>query len=170
MACNVQENLYLFEEILNDKLLDGGEGIDALLLTGSQIDLNTLQADKIKNFEILDLNKGSYIGMVLKNLTLQNVLNITSNKDTILKISGGNKDTVILDKKFTASTDTNGLDANYNRYEGLNDKGELIKVDVKKSVKTAFSSDQPTDNADYIQGTQGDDTISGKKEIGRAHV
>ena len=48
-------------------LLDGGEGIDALLLTGSQIDLGAVQKNKIKNFEILDLNKGSYIGMVLKD-------------------------------------------------------------------------------------------------------
>ena len=145
---------------LNDTLLDGGEGIDALLLTGSQIDLGAVQKNKIKNFEILDLNEGSSV--VLKNLTPQNVSNLTSNKDTILKINGGDKDTVILDKKFTASSDTNGLDPNYNRYEGLNDKGELIKVDIKKSIKTVFATAEATDDADYIQGTQEADIIHAK--------
>ena len=137
--------------------------MDTLILEDKEIDFNTLQADAIKNFEILDLGSGNSNAATLRNLSPQNISKLTSNKDTILKINGDDKDTVILDKKFTASTDTSGLGADYNRYEGLNDKGELIKVDVKKSVKTAFSSDQPTDNADYIQGTQGDDTISGKK-------
>ena len=71
---------------------------------------------------------------------------------------------------FGSKDDTNGLDANYNRYEGLNDKGELIKVDIEKSIKTVFAATEPTDDADYIQGTQEADIIlTAEKARGECH-
>ena len=44
---------------LKDIILDGGEGVDTLALEDQEIDLNALQADMIKNFEILDLQDGN---------------------------------------------------------------------------------------------------------------
>ena len=120
----------------------------------------------IKNFEILDLQDGNNAA-TLRNLSPKNISKLTSNKDTILKINGDDKDITVL-SGFTASADTSGLDANYNRYEGLNNKGKLVKVDVKKTIKTALATTEATDGPDCIQGTQDADTIRGK--IGRAHV
>jgi len=145
---------------LKDKILDGGAGVDTLFLEDSEIDVNVIQNDQIKNFEILDLGAKDD-AKIIRNLTPQNISKITSNKDVILKINGNDKDIVVL-SGFTISNNTNGLEEVYVRYEGRNENGDLIKVDVKKTVKTAVSANEPTENDDYIQGTSENDTLSGK--------
>ena len=109
--------------------LDGGEGTDTLIMRpvakDGTIDFNKINGKEfnstVQNFEKIqlgaDADGNDNQAVKLLNLKADNVFGITDDVNTILKISGDNKDSVSL-KGFTEATDQTGVQAGYTRYEG----------------------------------------------------
>ena len=145
-------------------VVDGGEGYDTLkLATQNQaetIDFRALangELDaKINNIEEISFDKrqsvsydgisGDGSGVHIKNISAQDVLDITDDKDVVLKFTSGNTsgNSLSLDG-FNISGDQGGTQAGYTRYESklvrvLNDDtGELsapmtVKIDIENTI------------------------------------
>ena len=127
--------------------LDGGTGTDTLIMRPVAKD-GTIDFDKIdnkglnnaiKNFEEIQLGMDEHgndnQAVKLLNLKADNVFSITDDVNTILKISGDNKDSVSL-KGFTEATDQSGVQAGYTRYEGQtsSDTPKTIYIDVDNDI------------------------------------
>ena len=127
--------------------LDGGEGTDTLIMRPVAKD-GTIDFDKIdnksltnaiKNFEEIQLGMDEHGNdnqdVKLLNLKADNVFSITDDVNTILKISGDNKDSVSL-KGFTEATDQTGVQAGYTRYEGQTSTATptTIYIDVDNDI------------------------------------
>lgn len=145
-------------------VVDGGEGYDTLKLAtqgqAETIDFRVLangELDaKINNIEEISFDKrqsvsrdgisGDGSGVHIKNINAQDVLDITDNKDVVLKFTSGNTsgNSLSLDG-FNISGDQSGAQAGYTRYESklvrvLNDDtGELsapmtVKIDIENTI------------------------------------
>ena len=127
--------------------LDGGTGTDTLIMRPVAKD-GTIDFDKIdnksltnaiKNFEEIQLGMDEHgndnQAVKLLNLKADNVFGITDDVNTILKISGDNKDSVSL-KGFTETTDQTGVQAGYTRYEGQTSSATptTIYIDVDNDI------------------------------------
>ena len=127
--------------------LDGGEGTDTLIMRPVAKD-GTIDFDKIdnksltnaiKNFEEIQLGMDEHGNdnqdVKLLNLKADNVFSITDDVNTILKISGDNKDSVSL-KGFTEATNQSGVEHGYTRYEGQtsSDTPKTIYIDVDNDI------------------------------------
>ena len=127
--------------------LDGGTGTDTLIMRPVAKD-GTIDFDKIdnkglnnaiKNFEEIQLGMDEHgndnQAVKLLNLKADNVFSITDDVNTILKISGDNKDSVSL-KGFTEATDQSGVQAGYTRYEGQTSTATptTIYIDVDNDI------------------------------------
>ena len=127
--------------------LDGGAGTDTLIMRPVAKD-GTIDFDKIdnksltnaiKSFEEIQLGMDEHgndnQAVKLLNLKADNVFGITDDVNTILKISGDNKDSVSL-KGFTEATDQSGVQAGYTRYEGQtsSDTPKTIYIDVDNDI------------------------------------
>ena len=127
--------------------LDGGEGTDTLIMRPVAKD-GTIDFDKIdnkclnnaiKSFEEIQLGMDEHgndnQAVKLLNLKADNVFSITDDVNTILKISGDNKDSVSL-KGFTEATDQSGVQAGYTRYEGQTSAAtpKTIYIDVDNDI------------------------------------
>ena len=127
--------------------LDGGTGTDTLIMRPVAKD-GTIDFDKIdnksltnaiKNFEEIQLGMDEHGNdnqdVKLLNLKADNVFSITDDVNTILKISGDNKDSVSL-KGFTEATDQSGVQAGYTRYEGQTSSATptTIYIDVDNDI------------------------------------
>ena len=127
--------------------LDGGTGTDTLIMRPVAKD-GTIDFDKIdnkglnnaiKSFEEIQLGMDEHgndnQAVKLLNLKADNVFGITDDVNTILKISGDNKDSVSL-KGFTEATDQSGVQAGYTRYEGQtsSDTPKTIYIDVDNDI------------------------------------
>ena len=127
--------------------LDGGTGTDTLIMRPVAKD-GTIDFDKIdnksltnaiKNFEEIQLGMDEHGNdnqdVKLLNLKADNVFSITDDVNTILKISGDNKDSVSL-KGFTEATNQSGVEHGYTRYEGQtsSDTPKTIYIDVDNDI------------------------------------
>lgn len=127
--------------------LDGGTGTDTLIMRPVAKD-GTIDFDKIdnkglnnaiKSFEEIQLGMDEHgndnQAVKLLNLKADNVFSITDDVNTILKISGDNKDSVSL-KGFTEATDQTGVQAGYTRYEGQTSTATptTIYIDVDNDI------------------------------------
>ncbi|WP_459846494.1 Ig-like domain-containing protein [Campylobacter concisus] len=125
--------------------LDGGTGTDTLIMRPVAKD-GTIDFDKIdnkglnnaiKSFEEIQLGMDEHgndnQAVKLLNLKADNVFSITDDVNTILKISGDNKDSVSL-KGFTAAEDQSGVEAGYTRYEGQTSTATTIYIDVDNDI------------------------------------
>ena len=127
--------------------LDGGAGTDTLIMRPVAKD-GTIDFDKIdnksltnaiKNFEEIQLGMDEHGNdnqdVKLLNLKADNVFSITDDVNTILKISGDNKDSVSL-KGFTEATNQSGVEHGYTRYEGQtsSDTPKTIYIDVDNDI------------------------------------
>ena len=127
--------------------LDGGAGTDTLIMRPMAKD-GTIDFDKIdnksltnaiKNFEEIQLGMDEHGNdnqdVKLLNLKADNVFSITDDVNTILKISGDNKDSVSL-KGFTEATNQSGVEHGYTRYEGQtsSDTPKTIYIDVDNDI------------------------------------
>ena len=127
--------------------LDGGTGTDTLIMRPVAKD-GTIDFDKIdnkglnnaiKSFEEIQLGMDEHgndnQAVKLLNLKADNVFSITDDVNTILKISGDNKDSVSL-KGFTEATDQTGVQAGYTRYEGQTSSATptTIYIDVDNDI------------------------------------
>ncbi|OUT07313.1 Ig-like domain-containing protein [Campylobacter concisus] len=125
--------------------LDGGTGTDTLIMRPVAKD-GTIDFDKIdnksltnaiKSFEEIQLGMDEHgndnQAVKLLNLKADNVFSITDDVNTILKISGDNKDSVSL-KGFTEATDQSGVEHGYTRYEGQTSTATTIYIDVDNDI------------------------------------
>ena len=125
--------------------LDGGEGTDTLIMRPVAKD-GTIDFDKIdnksltnaiKNFEEIQLGMDEHGNdnqdVKLLNLKADNVFSITDDVNTILKISGDNKDSVSL-KGFTEATNQSGVESGYTRYEGETSTAKTIYIDIDNDI------------------------------------
>jgi len=125
--------------------LDGGEGTDTLIMRPVAKD-GTIDFDKIdnkglnnaiKNFEEIQLGMDEHgndnQAVKLLNLKADNVFSITDDVNTILKISGDNKDSVSL-KGFTEATNQSGVESGYTRYEGETSTAKTIYIDIDNDI------------------------------------
>ena len=125
--------------------LDGGEGTDTLIMRpvakDGTIDFNKINGKEfnstVQNFEKIqlgaDADGNDNQAVKLLNLKADNVFSITDDENTILKISGDNKDSVSL-KGFTETTDQTGVEAGYTRYEGQTSIATTIYIDVDNDI------------------------------------
>ena len=114
-------------DLSNNVKLDGGTGDDTLQIS-EKIDFS-----KVSNFEILKLGENNE--SVNLRLDIKDVLDITDNKNTILKVEGDSSDHLSL-KGFN-NTPVSNHDG-YNRYEGLDSDGNTISIDIKQGVTIDF--------------------------------
>jgi len=127
--------------------LDGGTGTDTLIMRPVAKD-GTIDFDKIdnkglnnaiKSFEEIQLGMDEHgngnQAVKLLNLKADNVFGITDDVNTILKISGDDKDSVSL-KGFTEAASQNGVEAGYTRYQGQTsaDTPKTIYIDVDNDI------------------------------------
>lgn len=145
-------------------VVDGGEGYDTLKLAtqgqAETIDFRALangELDaKINNIEEISFDtrqsvsrdgiSGDGSGVHIKNINAQDVLDITDDKDVVLKFTSGNTSGNSLSLNgFSISSDQGGAQAGYTRYESklvrvLNDDtGELsapmtVKIDIENTI------------------------------------
>ncbi len=119
-----------------DTVIDGGTGTDTLLFTSNDtVDFSKITDldAKVNSIEVLDLTKAS---VSLENLNPKDVLSITDDANTVLKILGGNDDTVT-GQGWTHASDQTGVEAGFTRYEGNVDVSGVttpIHIDVQDTV------------------------------------
>lgn len=107
-----------------DSIINGGNGVDTLLFShDATVDLSGIANGKIESIEVLDLTKAS----VELSINPADVLNITDDSNTILKILGGSDDTL----HGTGWTQTTGADAGFTRFESSD---HVVKIDVQESI------------------------------------
>jgi Ca2+-binding RTX toxin-like protein len=116
----------VFDEI--DSSIDGGKGLDTLIIDENvTLDLSIV-SDKISNIEILDLNQGD------QNITLHvdDVLKVTDT-DNLLRIVGDSNDTINLDsaewKLGSFKTDAETGHGNVMEYISQADPTVTIEID-----------------------------------------
>ena len=118
------------------KDMKGGEGNDTLVFDGDKVNFNNISDlnSKVESFENLELKGKTEI-----KFNAQNILDITDNPDTVLKIKGGafdengNKITKVdLGGKWNPehSNDTNGFKG-YSSIDQVNGKTIHIQIDDK---------------------------------------
>ena len=127
--------------------LDGGEGTDTLIMRpvakDGTIDFNKINGKEfnntIQNFEKIQLGEDAdgndNQAIKLLNLKADNVFSITDDENTILKISGDDKDSVSL-KGFTDATSQTGVEHGYTRYQGQTSAATptTIYIDVDNDI------------------------------------
>ncbi|MDD2385047.1 MAG: retention module-containing protein [Sulfurospirillaceae bacterium] len=117
-----------------DSIIDGGNGIDTLLFQANGlVDFNNIVGGTIQSIEVLDLTQAD---VTLANLNPDDVLDMTGDSNTILKIVGDSADSISSSVPATW-TATTGAEAGFERYEGIAD-GHTIKIDIHQDIQTDF--------------------------------
>ncbi|WP_188116493.1 hypothetical protein, partial [Campylobacter concisus] len=122
----------------NNNRMYGGNGTDTLVFKES-IDLSDVEnlGDKVYKFEQIKLGDDGASGAVNLTINPKNVLDITDNKDVILKIMGDNHDKVNLDShEWKRTTDTNSGNKTYESMHEIN--GHTVKIEVDQQIHTDF--------------------------------
>lgn len=119
------------------KILDGGDGSDTLVIKHN-IDFSNISGldGKVSNFERIDLGKGGNSDAIEMTIRAEDVLDITDNKNTILKIDGDAHDTV-KGGNWKVTHDV-AADSGYTAYEGTTEKGQTIYIQINNEIKTDF--------------------------------
>ena len=119
------------------KILDGGDGSDTLVIKHN-IDFSNISGldGKVSNFERIDLGKGGTSDATEMTIRAEDVLDITDNKNTILKIDGDAHDTV-KGGNWKVTHDV-AADSGYTAYEGTTEKGQTIYIQINNEIKTDF--------------------------------
>ena len=115
---------------VNDTI-DGGEGSDTLVINGSGIELDALDAN-ISNIETINLSEGE---QNISSITVEDVLNITDN-DNILRIDGDSQDSIKLDDKWKLGEFKTDVDTgqNYQEYIAQTDDGDSVNIEVNTEI------------------------------------
>lgn len=131
-----------FEETTTGGDASVSTGEDTLIIQDGTIDFNKINnVDIIHciatiNLSYMDSDGNDDIQAVkMLNLEPDDVLGITDNINTILKIEGKNNDSISL-KGFTETTDQGGVEAGYTRYQGQTNAGTTttIFIDVDNDI------------------------------------
>jgi len=122
----------------NNNRMYGGNGTDTLVFKES-VDLSNVAnlGDKVYKFEQIKLGDDGASGAVNLTINPKNVLDITDNKDVILKIMGDNHDKVNLDShEWKRTADTNSGNKTYESMHEIN--GHTVKIEVDQQIHTDF--------------------------------
>ncbi|WP_219810458.1 hypothetical protein [Campylobacter concisus] len=122
----------------NNNRMYGGNGTDTLVFKES-VDLSNVAnlGDKVYKFEQIKLGDDGASGAVNLTINPKNVLDITDNKDVILKIMGDNHDRVNLDShEWKRTADTNSGNKTYESMYEIN--GHTVKIEVDQQIHTDF--------------------------------
>ena len=131
-----------FEETTTGGDASVSTGEDTLIIQDGTIDFNKINNVDIMhgiatiNLSYIDSDGNDDIQAVkMLNLEPDDVLGITDNINTILKIEGKNNDSISL-KGFTETTDQSGVEAGYTRYQGQINSGTptTIFIDVDNDI------------------------------------
>ncbi|NHO66351.1 cadherin-like domain-containing protein, partial [Aestuariicella hydrocarbonica] len=161
----------------NDRLIDGGNGEDTLMLmTSESINFGAVDDDRIRNMEVIDLNTdadGSNSAHTLGGLTLADVSGMTD-ADNELTILGDSGDTVALaddgaSEWYLAGTETSG-GISYDIY--LHPEDSSVPLKIQQGIVVTNDSLELTGTAasdtlvggasdDVLIGSQGDDSLTG---------
>lgn len=116
---------------VNDTSIDGGEGLDTLLISDDMdIDFSALD-DNISNIEVIDLGTGA---QNITSLSVEDVLNITDT-DNILRIDGDDSDTVNLEAEWTLGGFKTDVEtgSTYQEVTGVED-GQSITLEINTDI------------------------------------
>ena len=108
---------------LSTTTLDGGRGNDTLQIS------ENIDFSKVSNFEKLKLGENNE--SVNLRLDIKDVLDITDNKNTILKVEGDSSDHLSL--KGFKNNIISSHDG-YDRYQGVDAHGNTTYIDIKHEV------------------------------------
>lgn len=131
-----------FEETTTSGDTSVSTGEDTLIIQDGTIDFNKINSVDIMhgiatiNLSYMDSDGNDDTQAVkMLNLKPDDVLCITDNINTILKIEGKNDDSISL-KGFTETTDQSGVEAGYTRYQGQTNSGThtTIFIDVDNDI------------------------------------
>ncbi|EAT99644.2 retention module-containing protein [Campylobacter curvus] len=112
---------------LSTTTLDGGRGNDTLQIS------ENIDFSKVSNFEKLKLGENNE--SVNLRLDIKDVLDITDNKNTILKVEGDSSDHLSL--KGFKNNIISSHDG-YDRYQGVDAHGNTTYIDIKHEVTVDF--------------------------------
>ena len=118
----------------------GGLGKDTLVFEGS-IDLSQVNNldHKVESFEELQLGADGAGGAVELTISAKDVLDITDNADTILKIKGDQHDTVKGQGQWKLSDDQSKADAGYKMYDSVDSvDGKTVHIQIDEKIHTDF--------------------------------
>ena len=118
----------------------GGLGKDTLVFNDS-IDLSQVNNldHKVESFEAVQLGADGSAGAVELTISAKDVLDITDNADTILKIKGDEHDKVKGQGQWKLSDDQSKADAGYKMYDSVDSvDGKTVHIQIDEKIHTDF--------------------------------
>jgi len=118
----------------------GGLGEDTLVFNDS-IDLSQVSNldHKVESFEAVQLGADGAGGAVELSLKAKDVLDITDNADTVLKIKGDEHDKVKGQGQWRLSDDQSKADAGYKVYDSVDSvDGKTVHIQIDEKIQTDF--------------------------------
>ena len=108
-----------------DLVINGGDGIDTLLITDTSIDFGSFNSSVLDNFEVFDMTDGS--AQSLTNLSTSDVIDVTDSSNKLF-VNGDNTDTVSLTSEFAKqqTSDQTG----YDLYQSTTDSSVALYIDT----------------------------------------
>ena len=129
--------------------IDGGDGLDTLVWSGTgTLTLSDLQS-KISNIEEIELVNDSAVNNLV--VTAQNVADITD-ADNTLFIKGATTDTLTLSGSWTLSGSEVVNNVDYVHYVGTTADGQTVNLYVDRDMKLSSTETASEDNAADITG------------------
>ena len=118
----------------------GGLGEDTLVFNDS-IDLSQVNNldHKVESFEAVQLGANGAGGAVELTISAKDVLDITDNADTVLKIKGDEHDKVKGQGQWKLSDDQSKADAGYKMYDSVDSvDGKTVHIQIDEKIHTDF--------------------------------
>ena len=118
----------------------GGLGEDTLVFN-NDIDLSQVSNldHKVENFEAVQLGADGASGAVELSLKAKDVLDITDNADTVLKIKGDEHDKVKGQGQWKRSDDQSKDEAGYKAYDSIDSvDGKTVHIQIDEKIQTDF--------------------------------
>ncbi|WNK34761.1 BapA/Bap/LapF family large adhesin [Pantoea agglomerans] len=129
--------------------IDGGEGLDTLVWSGTgTLTLSDLQS-KISNIEEIELVNDSAVNNLV--VTTQNIADITD-ADNTLFIKGAITDTLTLSGRWTLSGSEVVNNVDYVHYVGTTADGQTVNLYVDRDMKLSSTETAPENNAADVTG------------------
>nr|MCR4941525.1 hypothetical protein [Campylobacter sp.] len=121
----------------NDSIIDAGEGFDTLIVK-SDTNFSSIENldSKVNSVEALDMRNSQSTTITL---SADDVLELTDNKDTVLKIfgdGGGNvHDVDVIKGNWSLLEDQSAADQGFTLYKGDTSSNETIFIQIDDNVK-----------------------------------
>ncbi|MGC0841005.1 beta strand repeat-containing protein [Pantoea agglomerans] len=129
--------------------IDGGEGLDTLVWSGTgTLTLSDLQS-KISNIEEIELVNDSAVNNLV--VTTQNIADITD-ADNTLFVKGAITDTLTLSGRWTLSGSEVVNNVDYVHYVGTTADGQTVNLYVDRDMKLSSTETAPENNAADVTG------------------